>query len=128
MPRRFGIPEEIAQAALFLASGELSFLHIDSAPAEGVQLPDLAERAALASAVKRKGRHAGLDQVPESALCVLSLLCYPLSSDSFSVEMLSGPGLLLTKWFAQNITPALEALRVIVWGISYSDQVRRRYL
>lgn len=25
---RFGIPEEIAQAALFLASGELSFLHI----------------------------------------------------------------------------------------------------
>ena len=26
---RFGIPEEIAQAALFLASGELSFLHMN---------------------------------------------------------------------------------------------------
>lgn len=34
----------------------------NSAPSEGVQLPDLAERAALASAVKRKGRHASLDQ------------------------------------------------------------------
>lgn len=54
------------------------------APSERVQLPDFAERTALASAVKRKGRHAGLDQArADRVLCETTSLVQILGMKAF---------------------------------------------